>query len=319
MEVDTAKPRDLIMQYKPIIKINTIEDYTELFGCPPANHPLISICRMANVKDYIPPGKPVQLNLYSIVMKDGAQCTTAKYGWREYDFRRGLLNFFAPGQLHSWDEKAENAGRWGWMLAFHPDFIRKYPLGVKISKLKFFSYETNEALHISDSERSLIEGIMENLYGEYKRNIDEHTQDIIVSQLEVLLNYAERFYTRQFRTRHTVESDIVVRFKSILHRYFEKETGNFITARDIASELFMSPHYLSDLLRNLTGMNTQQHIHAYIIERAKGLLLVTSLTVNEIAYSLGFEYPQYFSRLFKNKTGQTPLEFRKQKLQNSLK
>jgi AraC-like DNA-binding protein len=308
-----------MIQYREVIKINTIEDYTELFGCPPANHPLLSICRRAELKEYIPPGKPVELNLYSIAIKDGAQCTTSKYGWREYDFRRGLLNFFAPGQLHLWNENTEQTGAseqtdaWGWLLAFHPDFVRKYPLGMKIGKLKFFSYETNEALHISDTERSLIEGIMENIYGEYGRSTDEHTQDIIVSQLEVLLNYSERFYTRQFRTRHSVESDVITRFESILHRYFEKETGSLITAHEIASELFMSTHYLSDLLRNLTGMNTQQHIHAYIIEQAKGLLLTTNLSVNEIAYSLGFEYPPYFSRLFKNKTGQTPREFRKMK------
>lgn len=223
------------------------------------------------------------------------------------------MSFFAPGQIHSWDEKmgkVENSGRWGWMLAFHPDFVRRYPLGAKIGKLKFFSYETNEALHMSGAERSMIEGIMENIENEYNRNIDEHTQDIIVSQLDVLMNYSERFYTRQFRTRNSVESDILTRFQSVLQNHFEKNKGNLITANDIASELAMSTHYLSDLLRNLTGLNTQQHIHAYLIERAKSLLLNTHLSVNEIAFSLGFEYPQYFSRLFKSKTGETPVEFR---------
>ena len=297
------------MEFKDLIKINTIEEYTTTLGCPQANHPLISICRLSDVKDYIPLGKPVQLNLYSIVMKDGANCTT-KYGWREYDFTKGAINFFAPGQIHSWDEKTENVGRWGWMLAFHPDFIRKYPLGMKISKLKLFSYETSEALHMSDAERSIIEGIMENIQNEDIRSIDEHSQDIIVSQLDVLLNYAERFYTRQFRTRNSVESDIQNRFQEILHKHFESETDKLITASDIASELSMSTSYLSDLLRNLTGMNTQQHIHVYLIERAKGLLKTTDLSVSEIAYSLGFEYPQYFNRLFKSKTGKTPVAFR---------
>lgn len=297
------------MEFKDLIKINTIEEYTTTLGCPQANHPLIGICRLSDVKDYIPLGKPVQLNLYSIVMKDGANCTT-KYGWREYDFTKGAINFFAPGQIHSWDEKTENMGRWGWMLAFHPDFIRKYPLGMKIGKLKLFSYETSEALHMSDAERSITEGIMENIQNEDIRSIDEHSQDIIVSQLDVLLNYAERFYTRQFRTRNSVESDIQNRFQEILHKHFESETDKLITASDIASELSMSTSYLSDLLRNLTGMNTQQHIHLYLIERAKGLLKTTDLSVSEIAYSLGFEYPQYFNRLFKSKTGQTPVAFR---------
>lgn len=297
------------MESNDIIKINTVEEYTERLGCPPANHPLINICRLTDVKEYIPIGKPVQLNLYSITIKDGSTCT-AKYGWRDYDFKKGAISFFAPGQIHFWNEKTENFGRWGWMLAFHPDFIRKYPLGTKIGKLKFFSYETNEALHMSDAERTMIEGIMESIEIEYKRSIDEHTQDIIVSQLDVLLNYSERFYTRQFRTRDSVESDVLTRFQSILHTHFEKNKGTLITANDIASQLAMSTHYLSDLLRNLTGLNTQQHIHAYLIERAKGLLLNTNLSVNEIAFSLGFEYPQYFSRLFKSKTGQTPIEFR---------
>lgn len=297
------------MKSNEIIKINTIEEYTALFGCPSANHPLISINRLTDVEDYVPIGSPVQLNLYSITIKDGSTCN-AKYGWRDYDFKKGAISFFAPGQIHTWDEKAENSGRWGWMLTFHPDFIRKYPLGTKIDKLMFFSYETNEALHMSDAERSMIEGIMESIENEYKRNIDEHTQDIIVSQLDVLLNYSERFYTRQFRTRNSVESDILTRFQSVLHNHFEKDKDKLITANDIASQLAMSTHYLSDLLRNLTGLNTQQHIHAYLIEKAKGLLLTTNLSVNEIAYALGFEYPQYFSRLFKSKTGQTPVEFR---------
>ncbi len=298
------------MESSQIIKINTIEEYTKRLGCPPAHHPLVSINRLTEVKDYVPIGKPVQLNLYSIVVKDGSSCTS-KYGWREYDFTRGSMNFFAPGQIHSWDEKSEHAGIWGWMLAFHPDFVRKYPLGARIGKLKFFSYETNEALHISDAERTMVESIMQNIQDEYQRSIDEHSQDIIVSQLDVLLNYAERFYTRQFRTRNSVESDILTRFQSILHKHFENNKDKLITANDIASELAMSPHYLGDLLRNLTGQNTQQHIHAYLIERAKGLLLTTNLSVNGIAYSLGFEYPQYFSRLFKSKTGQTPVEFRR--------
>lgn len=292
-----------------IIQINTIQQYTELLGRPPANHPLISICRLADIKDFVPIGKPVQLNLYFIVIKDGTNCT-AKYGWRDYDFAKGLVSFFAPGQIHHWNEPAAQTNSWGWMLVFHSDFIRKYPLGVKIDKLKFFSYETNEALHISDAERLQTEALLENMESEYRRSIDEYTHDIIVSQLDVLLNYAERFYNRQFRTRNSVESDILTRFQSILQKHFDSDKEKIITAKDIAAELDMSTHYLGDLLRNLTGMNTQQHIHAYLIERAKSLLLITNLTVNEIAFSLGFEYPQYFSRLFKSKTGQTPVEFR---------
>lgn len=297
------------METNRIIKVDTIEEYTKRFGCPPANHPLMSICHLTEVKDFVPFNKPVQLNLYAIVMKDGTNCTS-KYGWREYDFTRGSMSFFAPGQIHTWDEKTEHTSVWGWILAFHPDFIHKYPLGTRISKLKFFSYETSEALHISGAERSLLESIMQNIENEDERSIDEHSQDIIVSQLDTLLNYAGRFYTRQFRTRNSVEPDILTRLQSILHKHVEDQKEKLVTANDIASELAMSTPYLSDLPRNLTGMNTQQHIHAYLIERAKSLLLTTTFSVNEIAFSLGFEYPQYFSRLFKIKTGQTPVEFR---------
>lgn len=303
------------MSSTEIIKINTIEECSGRLGIPPANHPLINICRLADIKNFVPFAKSVQLNLYTVAIKDGAKCTS-KYGWREYDFKKGLINFFAPNQIHSWSGEPEPSEQpvqpdpWGWLLAFHPDFIRKYPLGTKINKYKFFSYETNEALHISDAERSMMENILENIYNECSRNIDEHSQDIIVSQIDVLLSYAERFYTRQFRTRHSVEADILTRFESILNEHFAEESKKLISAGDIASQLSMSTNYLSDLLRNLTGMNTQQHIHLHLIEQAKNLLQTTNLSINEIAYMLGFDYPQYFSRLFKQKTGQTPLEFR---------
>lgn len=210
----------------------------------------------------------------------------------------------------SWSDSTDHTETTGWLIIFHPDFIRKYQLSNSIGKYKFFSYETNEALHLSDAERKIIEGIFENILIESNRALDSHSQDIIVSQLEVLLNYAERFYKRQFTTRNSVESDVITRVEAILHRNFEATQNNLITASDIASELSMSTHYLSELLRNLTGMSTQQHIHAYIIDKAKSLLKSTDLSVNEIAYRLGFEYPQYFNRLFKSKTGHTPVEFR---------
>lgn len=196
------------------------------------------------------------------------------------------------------------------MLAFHPDFIRKYPLGTRIDRMKFFSYDVSEALHISDMERKVVENIMENIESEYRQNIDAHTQDIIVSQLEVLLNYSERFYTRQFQTRSSVEPDVLVRVRGLLQKHMDEHRKEFISVNALAGELNMSPHYLSDLLRSQTGMNTQQHIHSFLIERAKSLLVTTPLSVSEIAYRLGFEYPQHFNRLFKSKTGITPLEYR---------
>ena len=231
-----------------VIRINTIEDYTDFFGCPAARHPLMSLCRLSDVKDFVSPGCPVELNLYTIVVKDGNTCTE-QYGWHEYDFRRGALSFFAPGQLHRWGDARADASRWGWMLSFHPDFIRRYALGQRIKSLRFFGYETNEALHVSHSERQTIESLMENMEREYQR--------------------------------------------------------------DIADRLCMSPHYLTDYLRTQTGQNTQQHIHSYLIDRAKHLLVTTDSPASEIAYRLGFEYPQHFTRFFKQKTGLTPIEFRR--------
>ena len=292
-----------------IVPVNTVEEYAALFGCPPICHPLLSVCRLSDVKDYSPVGKPVRLNLYTITIKDKTTCN-ASYGWRSYDFTRGCMSFFAPGQVHSWEENTVNAGRWGWMLAFHPDFIRRYPLGAKIGRLKFFSYDVREALHISDMERLTVENIMENIESEYRQNTDTHTQGIIVSQLEVLLNYSERFYTRQFQTRSSVEPDILTRVHYLLQKHIDGHHKEFISVNAIASELNMSPHYLGDLLRSRTGMNTQQHIHAFLIERAKSMLVTTRLSVSEIAYRLGFEYPQHFNRLFKSKTGITPSEYR---------
>lgn len=292
-----------------VVTVSTVEEYASLFGCPPVCHPLLSVCRLSAVKDYIPVGKPVGLNLYTITIKDKTTCN-ARYGWRTYDFTRGCMSFFAPGQVHCWDEKTENIGRWGWLLAFHPDFIRKYPLGTRIDRMKFFSYDVSEALHISDMERKVVENIMENIESEYRQNIDAHTQDIIVSQLEVLLNYSERFYTRQFQTRSSVEPDVLVRVRGLLQKHMDEHRRESISVNALAGELNMSPHYLSDLLRSQTGMNTQQHIHSFLIERAKSLLVTTPLSVSEIAYRLGFEYPQHFNRLFKSKTGITPLEYR---------
>ena len=292
-----------------IIKINTVEEFTEKFGFPSSGHPLLSVNRLAGLNYTLPPKQTTQFNLYSIVFKQGVKGTSL-YGWREYDFSKGQMNFFAPGQIMQWDETVDHSRSSGWLLVFHPDFIRKYPLGNKITRLKYFSYETNEALHMSDAERLIIENIIEHIAGECSNNIDEHSQDIIVSQIDLLLNYADRFYKRQFRTRFSVESDIVFRFQSILQTYFENEQRQLITVSDIAGELSMSTHYLSELLRNITGMSAQQHIHAYVIDKAKSLLLTTNFTISEVAYRLGFEYPGYFNRLFKNKTGQTPLEFR---------
>lgn len=198
------------------------------------------------------------------------------------------------------------------MILIHPDFLRKYELSRRIGAYGFFSYDVNEALHLSEKEERIIERIMLDIRTEYQQPIDAFSQDVIISHLEVLLNYSNRFYNRQFITRNGSEEDLIVRFEGLIKDIFQQETVSRIPAvNEIAEQLNVSSHYLSDMLRSLTGMSAQQHIHNLLIEKAKEILLTTNLTINETAFKLGFEYPQYFNRLFKNKTGSTPAMFRK--------
>ncbi len=201
----------------------------------------------------------------------------------------------------------------GWSVMFHPDFIRNYPLGQHIKNYGFFSYEVNEALHLSDKENQLMESLIKNMEQEYHSSIDNYSQDVMVSHLELLLNYSNRFYNRQFITRKVASNDLLAKLEVVLTAYFKEDNVQQLglpTVQYLANELHVSPNYLSDVLRSLTGQNTQQHIHAKLIEKAKEALTTTSLSVSEIAYRLGFEHPQSFSKLFKSKTNISPLEFR---------
>lgn len=298
-------------QKDDILTIETVADFCDFFGCPASSHPLFTICRVSDIADYSHADTPVRLNLYSIVMKDGSTCS-ATYGWRKYDFSKGALNFYAPGQIHQWNATPADTTRWGWIITFHTDFLNRYSLGENIGKYNFFSYNTNEALHISDAERKVLEQIMTNIETEAFGNMDGSTQEIIVSQLEVLLKYSRRYYNRQFMTRSSVEDDVVSRFRYIIEDSLQAEYPTIPEVSVIATKMNMSPHYLSDTLRSLTGETARQLIQSILIDKAKLLLGTTQMNVNEIAYSLGFEYPQYFSRLFKIKTGVTPVEFRYQ-------
>lgn len=199
----------------------------------------------------------------------------------------------------------------GWSLIFHPDLIRQYPLSKTIKNYGFFSYAANEALHLSEEEEKTTETLVQNIQKEISSRIDNFSQDVIVSNIELLLSYCNRFYNRQFITRKMASNDLLINFESILGHHFANNSDLTLpTVEKLASELSVSSAYLSDMLRNITGRNTQQHIHEKLIEKAKEILTTTGLTVSEIAYQLGFEYPQSFSKLFKNKTGLTPLEFR---------
>ena len=297
------------------IQVNTAEQFRSLFGAPSTRHPLMTVCPLSDLRPEFRGAIGVRMGLYTIIAKDGGTCT-GTYGWREYDFTKGAMNFLSPGQEFQWGNSPDNTGRWGWVLAFHPDFVRRHALYSKLEKLHFFSYSVSEALHVSEAERETIDGLFQDLSREYSRDIDEHTQGIIVSLIDVLLGYSERFYTRQFRTRQAVEPDILSRFKAALDAHYGGSEPLLASVSKIADDLAMTPHYLSDYLRARTGLSTQQQIHAYLIDKAKGLLLSTDLPVGEIASSLGFEYPQHFTRMFKSKTGLTPLQYRREGYKN---
>jgi AraC-like DNA-binding protein len=220
----------------------------------------------------------------------------------------------APNQVIEMDNDIEVSGKMeGWGLFFHPDLIRATSLQDKMKDYSFFSYEMSESLHLSEKEHQILHDCVLKIEGELKENIDVHSQAIIVSTIELLLNYCTRFYGRQFITRKSSHNTVVVQVQKILTDYFKQQDiseKGLPTVKYLADQVYLSPGYLSDLLKKETGKNAQDHIHYYLIEEAKNLLLGTDRSVGEIAYALGFEYPQYFNKLFKQKTGKTPVEFR---------
>ncbi|MDQ0109831.1 helix-turn-helix domain-containing protein [Chitinophaga terrae (ex Kim and Jung 2007)] len=298
------------MEKKTPLRISTISELHAMLQLPKPMHPLISLadnCQMnagAEMLDH-----PFFLNFYKISYKYSSTGRIG-YGQGYYDFNEGGMMFTAPNQLIYADPGAKYSG---YTLMFHPDFIMNYPLGRTIKKYGFFSYETNEALHLSEREKKVILGLFGNIGEELNTSIDEISQDVLVSYLEVLLNYSNRFYKRQFITRKAVNNDVLARIEQLLEAYFDDAkalTNGLPTVEYLASQVNLSPRYLSDMLRALTGQNSQQLIHEKLIEKAKEKLSSTDLSVSEIAYELGFEHPQSFSKLFKTKTQLSPLEYR---------
>ncbi|HCN50260.1 MAG TPA: AraC family transcriptional regulator [Chryseobacterium sp.] len=292
------------------LKISSLSEIHDLLQLPKPLHPLVSLVdntKMAVSRDML--GKSFMLNFYKISYKY-SKVGKMGYGRGYYDFNEGGMMFTSPGQILSTDENAEYSG---YTLLVHPDFIRSYPLAKNIKNFDFFSYDTNEALHLSDQEKTIVTGLLDSISNELNTAIDEVSQDVIISYIEVLLNYSNRFYKRQFITRKTVNSDLLTKMDGILEDYFNQQetlTKGLPTVEFLASALHLSPHYLSDMLRNLTGQNAQQHIHEKLIEKAKEYLTTTSFSVSEVAYALGFEHPQSFNKLFKKKTEETPLSYR---------
>ncbi|SEI38844.1 AraC-type DNA-binding protein [Dyadobacter koreensis] len=299
------------MKKNPVV-FDSLSQLHKAMGQPAPSHPLISIMNYGEAqfdpKDF---EQGIILNFYKISFKTGFS-GKLKYGQGFYDFEAGGMSFIAPGQLLKMqDEEADYSGM---TLHIHPDFLRPYPLNSAIRQYGYFSYSAAEALYLSEKEKSTILSIYRLIQDELCERIDKFSQDVIISQIEVLLNYANRFYDRQFLTRKAVNNDLLARLEQQLEDYFNEDKSllkGLPTVNDIAEKLNVTPRYLSDLLRNLVGLNTQHFIHEKVIEKAKQYLAKDELTIAEIAYHLGFEHPQSFNKLFKNKTLFSPSDYKK--------
>jgi AraC-like DNA-binding protein len=296
-----------------ILHLKTISDLYRFLNLGYAQHPLVAIVDFSKVIEYRSDEISLKTDFYSVMFKNYCR-NHIRYGRKTLDFQDGSLVCIAPNRLITIDTDVEvKEDMMGWGLFFHPDLIRGYSLGYKIKDYSFFSYEMSEALHLSDKEKHLLHDCILKIQGELTQNIDSYSQLLMVSNIELLLNYCSRYYGRQFITRKSINLDVVSKVEHLLKGYFENEdqrNEGMPSVKYLAGKVNLSPGYLSDLLKKETGLNAQDHIHYFIIEQAKNILLQTNQSVSEIAYSLGFEYPQYFSRLFKQKTGKTPLEYR---------
>jgi AraC family transcriptional activator of pobA len=295
---------------QPVL-FNSISELHWALGLPKPLHPLISLVDYSNIRaDTTELEKGIIFNFYKISYKKN-YTGKVKYGQSYYDFDEGGLSFVSPNQVISVSDDEGDYG--GYTLLIHPDFIRNFPLGKKIKDYGFFSYTVAEALFLSDKEKEIIIGLFKNIETELDSAIDLFSQEVVVSQLELLLSYSKRFYNRQFITRKSASNDLLSKTEELLDNYFTVEKAllkGLPSVQEIADELNVSAHYLSDMLRSLTGRNTQQHIHSRLIDKAKELLSTTNLTVTEVAYQLGFEHPQSFNKLFKNKVKVSPGEYR---------
>ena len=296
------------------LRIKTISQYHQLMGLPKPEHPLIAVINFETIT-HLPNNGPVSMvfDFYSISLKRNFNAKM-KYGQQEYDFDEGIMFFISPGQVFGIEvDNNEPIKHTGWMLLIHPDFFWNTTLAQKVKQYEYFSYSVHEALFLSEKEETTIINLMQGMAHEYHSNIDKFSQDVIIAQIELLLTYAERFYNRQFITRKITNHKILNRLEAILDEYFNSDTlinKGVPTVQYIADTLNISPNYLSAMLKTLTGRSTQQHIHDKLIDKAKEKLSITELSVSEIAYELGFEHPQSFSNLFKNKVKITPLEYR---------
>lgn len=294
--------------------ISNIADVHYWFGLKKPLHPLITIINKWPSIDFDFNNTKITSDLYLISMKGNVR-GTFQYGRNSYDYEEGTITFLAPNQVASFNtnESTGNSDYAGWTILFHPDLIQKSELSKTIKNYSFFDYDTHEALHISEKERQILTDFVNRIKIELEQNIDKHSQDLMIINIESILKYCLRYYERQFYTRSNLNKDFIVRFEQFLKEYFESEIlqeKGLPSLSQCGAALNMSGAYLSDLLKLETGKSAKYYIHNLFVKKAKALLVNTNHTISSIAYDLGFEYPQHFSKLFKSKTGLSPLEYR---------
>jgi len=294
-------------------KVTSISALHQFLGLKKPTNPLISVFNFDEVK-LVPETilSAITTDFYVIALKKDCAGGKCRYGQQYYDFDEGIMYFIAPNQVLQFEDVLLNGVK-GFVLVVHPDFLHGYGLASHIKEYGYFSYSANEALHLSEKEEKSIVDIIANVEQEVAGNMDSFTQDLLISNLDLLLKYCDRYYNRQFLTRKKANSDLLSKLEALLDDYFKNEKlilNGIPTVHSIADQLHLTANYLSDMLRIQTGQTTQQHIQKRLIEKAKEMLSTTELSVSEIAYHLGFEHPQSFHRLFKNRTSVSPLEFR---------
>ena len=298
-------------------KVQTINELHEIAGFEKPKHPLVTIIDYSKVDvNDGPESGSFICSFYSVNFKKHCDFI---YGRQAFDHKEGTLLCTAPEQIITFNRKKEADSPEGWGLYFHPELIRNTALGKKINEYSFFLYSENEALHLSEQEKHTLLFILKQMEKEYNTNIDHYSHDLIISNIELLLNYCRRFYGRQFITRTNQNKDVIVSFEEFMTDYFnsdELKNNGIPTVKYCADAMNLSPNYFSDLLKSETGRNTQEHIHYHLLEKAKTILVCSDKNINEIAYELGFEYPQNFSKLFKNKVGVPPTDYRNVTLKN---
>jgi len=297
-----------------VYRVASINELHEIAGFEKPKHPLVSVVDYSKVKNIqLAESASFIFSFYSVNFKKNCHL---HYGRQLFDHQEGTLLCTAPEQIITFDKNRDSSGTEGWGLFFHPELIRNSDLGKKIHEYSFFSYEENEALHLSDGEKQTLLSILKQMENEYNTNIDHYTHELIISNITLFLNYCKRYYGRQFITRTNQNKDLIANFENFLSEYVNSDklrTLGIPSVKHCAEAMNLSANYFGDLLKSETGRNAQEHIHYFLMEQAKNLLVGSEKRINEIAYDLGFEYPQNFSKLFKKKVGLTPTDFRNEK------